>query len=45
MSETKKLQIDVPIHTWKKLRILKIKCDAKNWTEFMEKVAKDFKVI
>ena len=41
----KKLQIDVPDPTWKKLRILKIQCDSKNWTEFMEKIARDFKVI
>ena len=41
----KKLQIDVTDPIWKKLRILKIECDAKNWTEFMEKIARDFKVM
>jgi hypothetical protein len=42
---TKQLQIDVPIPTWKRLRILKIETDSKNWTQFMEKIAKDFRVV
>ena len=42
--KTATLQILIDRPTLKKLKILKIKCNSKNWTEFLRKVAQDFKV-
>ena len=40
-TKQKTLQIKINYATWKNLTIKKLRMDAKNWRDFLEKIARD----